>query len=190
MSHKNLSLFAVGFAVCASACGSEAFEVLPREVHTGFVEGGDVEYVLPLTANDSGATFELEGDCCELDVEAGTGVVNLTTVQAGTATLIATNPGGERIEVPIDVVAYSPDAIIEGRETYIEIGCAGCHAVEEGITDLSGIGLAEFPDEIILRAIRTGINADGNTIPVTHMVNVPDGVVAYVRSLPPRTIPE
>jgi len=192
MTHRSLSLIALGFgvAVCASACaGDEAFEVFPREVHSGYTDGGEVDYVVPLVANDSRATFELEGDCCTLDVEDGTGAVELTTVKPGTATLIATVPG-DQFEVPIEVVAYNAADVEEGREVYIEIGCAGCHAVDDNLPDLSAVGLAEHPDDVILKAIRTGINTEGGTIPVTHMVNAPDGIVAFVRSLPPRTIPE
>jgi mono/diheme cytochrome c family protein len=191
MSHNRRFLIALGFgvAVCASACAAEPFGVYPSQVHTGYTDDPDVHYEVPLEANDSSATFELQGDCCTLEVEPGTGRATVKTVKAGTGTVIA-SIAGEQVEVPIDVVAYTAGDIVEGREVYTEIGCAGCHSVDPDLPDLSGVGMAENADAIILRAIRTGINAEGKTIPVTHMVNVPDGLVAWVRSLAPRTLPE
>lgn len=120
----------------------------------------------------------------------------LTTKKAG-ATKVVASAGGQKLEVPLNVVAYTSAAYATGQTRYKTGGtdarrpCAGCHESPTGV-DHSSRWLSPFDDQDVLSAIQTGVySSDGWVLSsVEHKWELTEdektGIMAYLRGLPPK----
>lgn len=192
MTSRNL-VVAFVLTMGAGACGggdeSEPFAVYPREIFTGAEPGGSPAYKVPIVANDSSATFTLEGTCCTL-VSLGNGEAELTANTPGAARIVVDGPEYD-LDINVMVASYTAQQRTEGQQAYAARNCAMCHDGNSSGTnnDNTPSAIAEHPDDAVLLNIRTGNDPDGTIIRDFHKFQVPDGIVAYLRSLPARQKP-
>jgi mono/diheme cytochrome c family protein len=163
---------------------SPALEVFPAAIHTGTDDSG-AAYVAPIVASDTGASFEVSGSCCT--ITSGAGQAQITARQAGSAT-VTVSAGGHTATVAVEVTSYTSADRTAGQQAYAASACGGCHD-GAGQPDITSSGIPEHPDDQVLTAIRSGINPEGGQIEGAHSFQVPDGIVAYLRSLPPKGLP-
>jgi mono/diheme cytochrome c family protein len=144
------------------------------------------------------------------------GVWAMITPRAPGQTTVSATIGVYTVSSPVIVAAYSPAQVAAGQERYTTSGagdraaCASCHQ-EPGGADHSPTEMAFHDDEAILLVITAGrypdlcITDDGDPctcdsagctrepgymLELTHEWNLTedeaDGIVPYLRSLPPR----
>jgi hypothetical protein len=189
---RSFALLLVSVAACSSPSSPPAsstspdLEVFPAAIYTGIDESGS-GYVAPIVASATGATFEVSGDCCVISATAGTGQAQLTAKKAGTGT-ITVSAGGNKATVPVTVAVYSSADRSAGQQAYAASACGGCHDGAEQ-PDITSSGIPEHTDAEVLASIREGKNPEGGEIP-GHSFQVPDGIVAYLRSLAPKGLPK
>jgi hypothetical protein len=121
----------------------------------------------------------------------------VTMKRAGTITIVAESRG-RKVEASVEVASYDANAWRAGEGRYLNAGatgdpaCAQCHSGSQGI-DHSPAAMASASDEQLKAVVTTGISIAG--FPITeatkgHRWDVSeqelDGVVTYLRGLPPR----
>lgn len=193
----------LGFALLAalaSACGGgddgpDLFAVYPDQVYTGFETGaGAVTYKVPLVASDKSATFSVEsGSEAVFSIDdKGNGEAELTALGPGVGRINVEGPDGPR-GVNVTVTLYQVADRLAGETAYKAAmpDCGKCHDADRGgKDDNTSSAIAEHPDEAVLLNIKTGNDPDGDEIRDFHkFTTVPNGVVAYLRSLPARQKP-
>lgn len=123
-----------------------------------------------ITGNDSGAT--------------------ITAKYPGADTLIVTASNMQQVQIPVTVISYPSGSVARGQEAVTRIGCqkSGCHDATG--PDYSPSRIVGFDDRDIQQwiinghSLKTGAMVPNHAWPVT--LEEEQGVVAYLRSLPPR----
>jgi mono/diheme cytochrome c family protein len=118
----------------------------------------------------------------------------VTMLAAGKLTLTA-KAGARRGSVELTITNDSPVRFAAGEKRYKNdtdsgAACASCHVAGDSI-DHSPAAIAAAPDASVRTVITTGILREGNPIRgVNHKWQVMDaeldGLVTYLRALPPR----
>lgn len=200
-------LVMTGFA-CSSdapgtADGQEPF-VFPLKAHSGF--DGTHTFKVPFIANiepdpvweladPSLGTIEPIGTLEEWEATPGSWVL-ITTTGTGMTELTATL-GEFRASTTLTITAYAPSDLTTGETRYrtpvdpgsTRVACASCHEAEGG-ADHSPVRAAMYDDAELLSIIMTGELPGQVMLRAPHQWDIrPDeqrGIVAYLRSLPPR----
>jgi mono/diheme cytochrome c family protein len=205
----------LSLVLLVAACGSPAPElptadnalpiVYPIVAHSGF--DGVAMFQVPLVTNLIGDVSWSIDDAAIAELRPAPAPAGSTIEQAAWAVAITHKAGASRIvarvgedvaEAMLEVTAYAPAAVAAGRARYTATtdptgprrGCASCHALPQG-ADHSPTLMAYYPDDAILAAITTGKYPDGRELTLPdHMWQLDDaeraGIVAYLRTLPPR----
>jgi hypothetical protein len=192
MTRRMLLVVLSSLAACsppskAAPTTSPDLEVFPAAIHTGVDEAGD-PFVAPVVASDSNASFTISGSCCAVKPGAAAGQAQVTAQQPGSG-MLTVSAGGNTAQVPVEVIMYTKANWTAGQAAYASSACGSCHD-GAGQSDITSSGIPEHTDAQVLTAIRTGVNPEGGQIEGGHSFQVPDGIVAYLRSLPPKGLPE
>lgn len=178
-------------------------QFLPAAVYSGFdgthpfkapiaVYGGGDDVVV--TAADP-SVCDIEPTAL-LDPGSDRGKWFMLTMKKAGATQLTTTSGGKSATVLLTVTEYAPGRYAVGESRYTnaagaEPACLQCHGGQAGI-DHSPAALASAQDAQIEAVITTGIKVAGNPIQSTpeHTWTPTsaqlDGLVTYLRALPPR----
>jgi hypothetical protein len=180
--------------------------VFPRTGQTGF--DGTSVFRLPVGVSLDDVTWTVDDpaivsfEVVPRPEQAEVGIDSwamLTTLAPGTATMRAENAAGRYLLSTIVVAEYDAADVEIGRARYNDddgsgepdrVPCASCHLQPSG-ADHSPLRVSVYRDAELLQAITTGMYPDGATlIGVDHTWDIAAaeevGIVAYLRTLPPR----
>lgn len=180
--------------------------VSPSRLHSGF--DGEHTFLVPFAVYEGGDDVEVTLDDPELGDVRPAALLNpgndrgayylLTTKRAGSTTVVVTSQG-RTARTTLTVEAYTAARWRAGEARYTTAGangqpaCTKCHAGERGV-DHTPASLVSVDDQGVAAVITTGIAAAGFPIDAEdgHRWDVSaselDGLVAYLRALPPKTV--
>ena len=199
-----------GLLMAALGCGGddppepEPPFVFPLKAHSGF--DGTHAFKVPLITNlepdpvwtladPSIGTLQAVQSPPEWEATGGSWAL-ITTLKPGVTELSAT-VGTVTASTTLTVTAYTAADVAIGETRYREpadagpnrVPCASCHEKEDG-ADHSPVRAAMYDDAGLLTIIKTGELAGEITLRVPHKWDITaaeqKGIVAYLRSLPPR----
>lgn len=182
------------------ACGSGTvahtpLAVFPTTVYTGVEDTGAKDSV-PVSMDGGTRIFWTASSPAIATVIGGDTSAVIFGVAPGTATVTAT-AGDKTAAVSVVVTSYLASDRMAGLNFYGEHACAGCHQ-PSGTPDITPSGIGKHSDSQIQAAVAQGQNPEGgeisigaaaHTFPLTHGTPAYNGLVAYLRSLPPTQAP-
>lgn len=180
--------------------------VSPSRLHSGF--DGEHTFLVPFAVYEGAGDVEVTLEDPDLGDVRPAALLNpgadqgayylVTTKKAGTTELVVKSQG-RTARATLTVEAYTPARWRAGESRYTTAGangqpaCTKCHAGDRGV-DHSPASLVSVDDQGVAAVITTGIAAAGFPIDADdgHKWQVTptelDGLVAYLRSLPPKTV--
>jgi hypothetical protein len=167
---------------------ASSLEVFPSTtLHTGVDEAGG--YTVNIAVVSGSGLAWTSSDPATATVTGDDKVATITALKAGSATITAT-AGSSKVDVPVEISTYTVAQKMAGAMEY-KSTCAGCHDGSGG-PDITPSDLGKHTDAEATGAFAEGKNPEGGTIDSpNHIFTVTDkvGMVAYLRSLPPRQPP-
>ena len=168
---------------------SSGLTVYPTKGFTG-VEDTGARYTLPVSASGtSGMTWSAAEDsiCTAMGSDS---LGKVAGVMPGGCTVSVT-AGTESQIVTVTVASYKAADRSAGAAAYTSLSCSGCHDIASG-PDISPSGIGKHSDDEIFKVVMTGLNPEGGCVSIGcqgHSFAAPDGIVAYLRSLPSKGVP-
>jgi hypothetical protein len=165
---------------------ASSLSVFPQEVFTGFDENGS--YSVPVALDGASGKVTWSSSSNTADVSATTAGATIDGAKAGSAVVTVKDSGGSAT-VKVNVASYTAAQRSTGEAELKKIGCNGCH---DSGADITPSGIGKHSHDQVVAAFTMGKNPegglvdDGNT-PHSFDVSDPDALVAYLRSLAPRT---
>jgi hypothetical protein len=164
--------------------------LFPTAVYTGFDETG--HYSVPVAASGATGLTWSSSDPSVASVSGTDASATITGLKAGSATITA-SAAGATATVTVTVATYVAADKTAGQAAYGSHGCSnkGCH--DASGPDITPSGIGKHTDAQLIAAATMGANPEGGDISIGAAAHsfksVPNGIAAYLRSLPSMGIP-
>ncbi len=184
MSRHLLLSCALFVAACSGGAGPP--KVYPTTIYLG-VEDSGTRYAAPVAVGGSSPMGYSIADASIAAVSGGDHQVEVAALRGGSTMVVVRNDFG-MASAQVSIATYSASARAAGLQAWSAANCAGCHDFGPDVTPS---GIARRTDAQITAAVVSGVNPDGGAIGTAHSfaVSPPEGIVAFLRSLPAREVP-
>jgi hypothetical protein len=173
-------------AACAGG-GATAPKLFPTAVYLG-VEDSGAHYSAPIAVDGASPMGYFVADTSIARASGGDQMLEVGALKVGTTSVTVRNDFGEA-SASVSVATYSATARAAGAQAWSQFNCASCHDFGPDVTPS---GIARRTDQQIAAAVMSGAGPDGGSLATgatPHMYATGDGIVAFLRSLPARSVP-
>ena len=178
----------LAFAACGGS-GATAPKLHPDTIYLG-VEDSGVKFSAPIAVDGASPMAYSVADGSIAHASGGDQMVEVGALRVGSTTVTVRNDFGQAT-ASVSVAIYAATARAAGEQAWATYNCASCHDFG---ADVTPSGIARFSDPQIIAAVQSGTGPSGGALatggsPHSFTLSSPDGMVAFLRSLPARSVP-
>jgi hypothetical protein len=172
-----------------SGASSSAPKLFPATLYLG-VEDTGARYAAPIAVGGTSPMAYSIEDASIATATAEDQQVEVGALRVGSTSLVVRNDFGQS-SASLTVTTYGASERLAGAQAWQTFNCASCHDMGPDVTPS---GIARRTDAQIAAAVGSGVNPDGGDVSIgksqhSFAVQPPVGIVAFLRSLPARSVP-